>query len=1019
MNEKANNFPSQLWEEYSNSLEALKTSMQNARTKHTDIKRQEAEQNSKTYTNSQIKVLNDNISLKVDSTTYNEGISNINKTIAETKAEIKLTTDSISQRVASTETTTSTLTGKVNITVKEVQVYYAINTSSTTAPTSGWSTTPPTWSDGKYIWSKTTTTLTNGTSTTTNPVCITGAKGATGATGATGASGKGVSSITNYYLATTSNSGVTTSTSGWTTTVQSVSSSKKYLWNYEKVTYTDNTSESTTPCVIGAYGDTGATGASGKGIKSIVEYYAVSSSNTTAPTNWLTTMQNTTTTNKYLWNYEVVTYTDNSTTSTPKKVIGTHGDTGATGTGIQSITTEYYLSTSKTTQTGGSWVTTQPTWSNGKYLWTRSKIVYKNPTSTAYTTPICDSSWEAVNEVKPQIDANTSEITTTKNQVAELITTADSITQRVASTETTTKTLTTQVNTAQKLAETKAKVFTSTPTAPYTVGDLWSQGSGGDLMRCKTTRTSGSYTASDWEKANKYTDDTTANTALSTANTANNTANTNKNNINTLTTTIKTTNDKVATIETNLSSITSRVSSTESSVSTINGNISSLQNRVNTAEQKITDSAIVSTVTSSQTYKDGLSGKVSTSQVISSINQTAEAIKISANKLDLTGELDLQGRFKCWKSNSDKTGNYLHMDGAMMFGYNKTGGSKPVFASGLWTDENRGYFSVGYTNALNSDENGCLWLSSQGNNNGGELTFSKKVGNDIKYTNIYFNKNGSIDFKTDMYGANDNDDTYTYRFDSGVSTRALRCNNIRTYNIYPRATSSYNIGSASMRYKDVFADSLSTTNSQLRLGTVTSTGAWQTYGALDINSKDGYVYPDKGTGQLSLGMSSMRFHTLYSVNTVSVSSDKRVKTDIHYLDEPVKETNIINSEVPRVERNMNITTQDMYNFIKDNLKLASYRYNVNLERGNTSTDYGFIAQDVLYTKVGSEIVQLADKKDLNSELSYNQGNYISVIAGALQEEIKLRDNQIEILEKENFDLKARLDKIEKKLNIIE
>lgn len=312
----------------------------------------------------------------------------------------------------SVDSKVTTLTEKVNVTVKDVKVYYAINTSSTTAPTSGWSTTPPTWENGKYIWSKTTTTLTNGTSTTTNPVCITGAKGATGATGAkgdkgdTGSTGKGIKSITNYYLATSSSSGVTTSTSGWTTTVQSVSSSKKYLWNYEKVTYTDNTTSSTTPCIIGAYGDTGSTGATGKGIKSIVEYYAVSSSNTTAPTSWSTTMQNTTTTNKYLWNYEVITYTDNSTTNTTKKIIGTHGatgakgDTGATGTGITSITTEYYLSTSKTSQTGGSWVTTQPAWSTGKYLWTRSKIVYKNPTSTAYTTPVCDSSWDAINDIE-------------------------------------------------------------------------------------------------------------------------------------------------------------------------------------------------------------------------------------------------------------------------------------------------------------------------------------------------------------------------------------------------------------------------------------------------------------------------------------------------------------------------------------------------------------------------------------------------------------------------------------------
>lgn len=60
---------------------------------------------------------------------------------------------------------------------------------------------------------------------------------------------------------------------------------------------------------------------------------------------------------------------------------------------------------------------------------------------------------------------------------------------------------------AQDTADSKRRVFTSQPTPPYDVGDLWSQGPSGDLMRCKTARTSGSYVASDWEKASKYTDD--------------------------------------------------------------------------------------------------------------------------------------------------------------------------------------------------------------------------------------------------------------------------------------------------------------------------------------------------------------------------------------------------------------------------------------------------------------------------------------------------------------------------------
>lgn len=60
---------------------------------------------------------------------------------------------------------------------------------------------------------------------------------------------------------------------------------------------------------------------------------------------------------------------------------------------------------------------------------------------------------------------------------------------------------------AQDTADHKRRAFVVQPEPPYDIGDLWSQGSGGDLMRCKVARASGSYDSSDWEKASKYTDD--------------------------------------------------------------------------------------------------------------------------------------------------------------------------------------------------------------------------------------------------------------------------------------------------------------------------------------------------------------------------------------------------------------------------------------------------------------------------------------------------------------------------------
>lgn len=217
--------------------------------------------------------------------------------------------------------------------VKSTSVAYQVSTSGTTVPTGTWSGSVPSASAGQYLWTRTIITYTDNTTSTIYSV------GRMGTNGANGTNGKSIGSVVNYYLATASSSGVTTATSGWTTAVQSVSAAKKYLWNYEVVKYTDGTVASTTvPCIIGSYGDRGSkgdkgdTGSTGNGIKSITEHYAVSTSNSTVPTSWSSTVPTMTESNKYLWNYETITYTNGTTVDTTKRVIGVYGNKGATGT---------------------------------------------------------------------------------------------------------------------------------------------------------------------------------------------------------------------------------------------------------------------------------------------------------------------------------------------------------------------------------------------------------------------------------------------------------------------------------------------------------------------------------------------------------------------------------------------------------------------------------------------------------------------------------------------------------------
>ncbi|WP_416326142.1 hypothetical protein [[Eubacterium] hominis] len=328
-------------------------------------------------------------------------------------------------------------TGATGVSITKVEVYYYLSTSNTTQAGGSWDTTVPTWSEGKYMWSKTKTTLSNGTATETSPVCITGAKGNTGATGV------GIKTTEITYQASTS--GTTVPTGTWTTEIPSVAANQ-YLWTRTVITYTNNTSSTAYSIgkigAQGAQGPQGATGSAGKGIKGTTVTYQASASGTTTPTGtWATTIP-TVAANQYLWTKTTITYTDNTTTTSysigkmgANGATGPQGATGATGKGVSSITAEYYLSTSKTAQEGGSWATTAPAWSTGKYMWTRSKIVYTNPASTSYTAPLCDSSWEAVNDLEDKVNGQIDNVVTeiTENHNSSIEATKEAILNTVSS----------------------------------------------------------------------------------------------------------------------------------------------------------------------------------------------------------------------------------------------------------------------------------------------------------------------------------------------------------------------------------------------------------------------------------------------------------------------------------------------------------------------------------------------------------------------------------------------------------
>lgn len=88
-------------------------------------------------------------------------------------------------------------------------------------------------------------------------------KGEDGQDGTDGQDGVGIDKIVKYYLASERSTGITTSTYGWTTTMQSMTETKKYLWSYDKIYYTNGKTTNTTPVIIGVHGQNGNDGTSG------------------------------------------------------------------------------------------------------------------------------------------------------------------------------------------------------------------------------------------------------------------------------------------------------------------------------------------------------------------------------------------------------------------------------------------------------------------------------------------------------------------------------------------------------------------------------------------------------------------------------------------------------------------------------------------------------------------------------------------------------------------------------------
>ena len=276
------------------------------RAKKTEVT--EAINNSKTETDASIKVLSDKITQQVSTTDdLGKRMSKVEQdsgswsVTLETANAAKSAADNASQTASSAKSAAdsanknaSNAVSTAQNTVKSTTEQFYKSTSPTSLSGGSWSNSQPTWENGKYIWKRTYVVKNNGTTEyqpSANGVCITGSTGATGPQGPQGVQGK---------------------------------------------------TGATGP--QGPQGEKGATGAQGpQGLQG------------------------------------------------EKGATGATGPQGSTGKGLKSAVDQYYLSTSNTTQSGGSWSNTQPSWVSGKYIWTRTYQTWNDNTTTTTTPVLADA----------------------------------------------------------------------------------------------------------------------------------------------------------------------------------------------------------------------------------------------------------------------------------------------------------------------------------------------------------------------------------------------------------------------------------------------------------------------------------------------------------------------------------------------------------------------------------------------------------------------------------------------------
>ena len=351
-----------------------------------------------------------------------------------------------------------------------------------------------------------------------------------------------------------------------------------------------------------------------------------------------------------------------------------------------------------------------------------------------------------------------------------------------------------------------------------------------------------------------------------------------------------------------------------------------------------------------------IGNKADTGNIISMINASTEGITISSNKVDIVGYVtfhDLAYEGSTTINGSNITTGFI--SGDRIRGGIISATDEINFVGGARIFGNTGDYGAG----LSISASGFSFTGGSYSYLGGDWD----VGGDLTVSGGVSATNGEF---------------------SGLSVSTwINCNSLTT-SMLSSTTTSY--------LTDVYCSYLSSSSSSL--GSASSS---------NLSVSNWISCDSMNTNTLSATSASYLtdvYCSYLSVAGTSVTSDVRLKTDIKYVNKDSQEI----TDTGLMSPNVKITTSDMHEFIEE-LPIASYRLIEELNKGKDNTYYGFVIQDIMMTKVGSELVETPRDKYGNvieDYYSYSQNKFITFICGALQEEIK-RSKELEnrVVELEN------------------